>query len=252
MTPGPPWVVLLLVALALVVWSPVPSLARRRVRSLGSVDAPGAGPGATRDSTRDRAAVLRRRLPAVSAAAAAALVVGGAWAVPAAVVAGVVADRSLRRQIDREVEARRRRAVSRELPAACELLAVCLAAGVPVGAALAAVAGATTGPLAAELGTVAALDRLGAPPRRAWGDALPDLAPLGRILVRAEESGSAVAAALHALARDARAADRAETEAAVARAGIWLLLPLGTCFLPAFVCLGVVPLVLGIAGHVFG
>ena len=30
-----------------------------------------------------------------------------------------------------------------------------------------------------------------------------------------------------------------------------MLAPLGLCFLPAFVCLGVVPLVLGIAGDVF-
>jgi hypothetical protein len=31
-----------------------------------------------------------------------------------------------------------------------------------------------------------------------------------------------------------------------------VLAPLGACFLPAFVCLGVVPMVLGIAGDVFG
>jgi hypothetical protein len=31
-----------------------------------------------------------------------------------------------------------------------------------------------------------------------------------------------------------------------------ILAPLGLCFLPAFVCLGVVPLVIGIAGDVLG
>jgi hypothetical protein len=31
-----------------------------------------------------------------------------------------------------------------------------------------------------------------------------------------------------------------------------VLAPLGACFLPAFLCLGVVPLVLGIAADVFG
>ena len=30
------------------------------------------------------------------------------------------------------------------------------------------------------------------------------------------------------------------------------LLPLGLCFLPAFVCLGIVPTVVGIAGPAFG
>jgi hypothetical protein len=38
----------------------------------------------------------------------------------------------------------------------------------------------------------------------------------------------------------------------VQRAGVWVLAPLGACFLPAFVCLGVAPLVLGIAADVFG
>ena len=58
--------------------------------------------------------------------------------------------------------------------------------------------------------------------------------------------------ALRALAAESRASARAETEAAVRRAGVWVLAPLGACFLPAFVCLGVVPMVLGIAGDVFG
>jgi hypothetical protein len=33
---------------------------------------------------------------------------------------------------------------------------------------------------------------------------------------------------------------------------VWVLAPLGLCFLPAFVCLGVAPMVLGIARNVFG
>jgi pilus assembly protein TadC len=49
-----------------------------------------------------------------------------------------------------------------------------------------------------------------------------------------------------------RSTQRGDVEAAVRRAGVWVLAPLGLCFLPAFVCLGVVPLVLGIAADVFG
>jgi len=94
--------------------------------------------------------------------------------------------------------------------------------------------------------------RLGAEPRRAWADVPEELAALGRVLVRAGESGATAAPALRALAADSRAAARAATEAAVRRAGVWVLAPLGACFLPAFVCLGVVPMVLGIAGDVFG
>jgi pilus assembly protein TadC len=79
-----------------------------------------------------------------------------------------------------------------------------------------------------------------------------ELAGLGRLLVRAGESGSAVVPALRSLAADSRSTARAAAASAVQRAGVWVLAPLGVCFLPAFLCLGVVPLVLGIAGDVFG
>ena len=35
------------------------------------------------------------------------------------------------------------------------------------------------------------------------------------------------------------------------RAGIGVLAPLGLCFLPAFVCIGVVPIIVGLAGDIF-
>ena len=101
---------------------------------------------------------------------------------------------------------------------------------------------------ARQLRSVAALSRLGADPRRAWAEAPPELAALGRVLVRAGESGATVAGSLRTLAAESRATARAATQAAVQRAGVWVLAPLGACFLPAFVCLGVAPLVLGIAG----
>jgi pilus assembly protein TadC len=61
-----------------------------------------------------------------------------------------------------------------------------------------------------------------------------------------------VVPALRSRAADSRSAACAAAEAAARRAGVWVLAPLGACFLPAFLCLGVVPLVLGIAGDVFG
>jgi pilus assembly protein TadC len=91
---------------------------------------------------------------------------------------------------------------------------------------------------------------LGADPGHAWAAAPTELAPLGRVLVRAAESGSSVGGGLRALSAQFRGAAKARAEAAVRRAGVWLLAPLGLCFLPAFVCLGVLPLVLGIAGNV--
>jgi pilus assembly protein TadC len=123
---------------------------------------------------------------------------------------------------------------------------------VPVGAALAAVGQAVADPLRTELLQVAAMHRLGADAAHAWSGAPAVLAPLGRTVARAGRSGSSVGAALRALAADLRAAQRAREEAAVHRAGVWVLAPLGACFLPAFVCLGVVPLVLGLAADVLG
>jgi pilus assembly protein TadC len=142
--------------------------------------------------------------------------------------------------------------LAQDLPVACDLLAVCLTAGTPVGAALTAVGASVPGPLGERLAEVGALYRLGAAPRRAWLGVPPPVDALARTVVRAGESGSAVVPALQRLAADLRSRSRSDTEAAVRRAGVWVLAPLGLCFLPAFLCLGVVPLVLGIAADVFG
>jgi pilus assembly protein TadC len=162
----------------------------------------------------------------------------------------VVVERALRRSQDggRAADA----VVLDQLPVACDLLGVCLAAGIPPPGALAAVAGAVPGPLGAELERVAAMARLGADAGRAWHGIPTALEPLARTLRRTETSGARAAPALHALAADLRASSRAATDAAVQRAGVRVLAPLGLCFLPAFVCLGIVPLVIGIAGDVLG
>ncbi|RBY83520.1 type II secretion protein F [Blastococcus sp. TF02A-30] len=233
---------LLLVAAALWTW---PSTGRgtARLRALTT----GPEPAAAVDPV-----AARRRRWGVAAAAGlgVGVLLGGSPGVPAAVAVAVLADRVLRRSApDAGLDARA--AVRRELPAACDLLGVCLSAGLPVGGALAAVGAAVPDPLGAHLGAVAGLYRLGAEPRRAWAGVPAELAGLGRVLVRAGESGAAVADGLRALAEDGRTRARTETEAAMRRAGVWVLAPLGLCFLPAFVCLGVAPLVLGIAGEVF-
>ena len=184
------------------------------------------------------------------AAVAVGLLIGGAAGLIGAAGTAVVGERLLRSATPGD-RAATRTAVLRDLPGACDLIGVCLAAGLPVAGAVAAVGEAVPGPVGAHLRTVAALYRSGADGRRAWADVPAELAGLGRVLVRAGESGAAVLPALTSLAAEGRSAQRVEAEAAVRRAGVWVLAPLGACFLPAFVCLGVVPLVLGIAGDVF-
>jgi Type II secretion system (T2SS), protein F len=234
---------LLALAVALLVWPPAGSRTTQRVRRLVG---PPRRPGGRRTSL---GAPWQRRLLAGGAGCAVGLLVGGTTGAVLALGTGIAADRWLGRRGTgaQEIGA----AVERELPAACDLLAVCLAAGMPVGRAVAAVAEAVPEPLAAALHGVAGLYRMGAEPRRAWSAVPAELASLGRVLVRAGESGSAAGPALRALAADGRATSRARIESDVRRAGVWVLAPLGLCFLPAFICLGVVPLVLGIAGQVF-
>jgi hypothetical protein len=238
------WPGLLALAAAGLVWSPQARLTAHRVRGLRSAPAPA-------DVVSTSGAPRRRRwLLAGAAGLAAGLLVGGLLGVAVAPAVAVLGERCLRGagEVDRADD---RTALLRELPAACDLLGVCLSAGVPVGTALAAVGAAVPAPLGPHLAGVAGLVRLGAEPRRAWADVPAELAGLGRALVRAGESGATAAPALRALAADSRASLRSGTEAAVRRAGVWVLAPLGACFLPAFVCLGVAPLVLGIAADVF-
>ena len=232
----------LALAAALLLWAPRTDLRVRRVEPPPLADDGRKGVAAP--------APRRRWFLAAGAALGVGLLIGGATGVIAAGVVAVAVDRALRRAVPDE-RAATRTALLRDLPGACDLVGVCLAAGVPVAGALSAVGDAVQDPLAAHLRTVAALYRLGAEPRRAWADVPAELAGLGRVLVRAGESGAAAAPALRSLAADSRAAERLDAEAAVRRAGVWVLAPLGACFLPAFLCLGVVPLVLGIAGDVF-
>ena len=240
------WPSVLLLAAAVAVWVPGSVLAGERVRRL--VAAPAVRCAAREEGVADP---RRRWLLAGAAGLALGLVVGGGVGACAACAVAVGGERLLRAAAP-DGEAGRRAAVGRELPAACELLAVCLAAGLPVAGALAAVGAAVPDPLGTELRRIAGLHRMGADPRRAWAGISAPVDALGRVLVRAGESGAAAVPALRVLAAESRASARAEAREAVQRAGVWVLAPLGLCFLPAFVCLGVVPLVLGIAGDVLG
>lgn len=245
-------------AAALLLWSPAALDRNRRVRRVVGPAEGGWRVRRRQQSPRSRSparrgrpwlgADARRRAAAAITGVAVALLVGG----PAGIVAGLAAAGGsgwlLLRARGSEGPLPGLQAA---LPVGCDLLGVCLTAGVPPGAALAAVAAAVPDPLGEQLHAVAGLYRLGAEPARAWAAADPALRPLARVLVRAGESGSAVGPALRALAGELRSEARSRAQARVQRAGVWVLAPLGACFLPAFLCLGVVPLVLGIAGAVF-
>lgn len=147
---------------------------------------------------------------------------------------------------------RARRAVEQDLPLALDLLAACLAGGASPAAALTAVAGAVPGPLGARLSHVSARLLAGAPPAEAW-DALAGgtdgpAADAARALARTSLSGAPVADAVAGVAAEAALAAAARAQARARRAGVLVVLPLGLCFLPAFVLIGVVPVVVGLLG----
>ncbi len=99
------------------------------------------------------------------------------------------------------------------------------------------------------LAAVAAELALGAPPERCWerfGTNSPALAPLARCLVRTSISGAPPAVPLTGLAHAQRAAAGRAAHARVRRAGVLATGPLGVCFLPAFILIGVTPVVMGL------
>ncbi|MCA1565809.1 MAG: type II secretion system F family protein [Acidobacteria bacterium] len=92
---------------------------------------------------------------------------------------------------------------------------------------------------------------MGSDGEQAWQPALecPDTARFARAARRSGRSGAALSAALAVLATEARAGVREQSEARAQRAGVLITGPLGLCFLPAFLALGVVPVVIGLAGR---
>ena len=140
------------------------------------------------------------------------------------------------------------------LPASWDLLAAALRAGLPVATAVDAVlAGVPPGP-AEHLRRVGDQLALGADPATAWTAALrhPDTAPLARIARRSARSGAALAGAVTDLAADLRARTADQSESRAQRAAVLVAGPLALCFLPAFLCLGVLPVVIGLAEQVGG
>jgi Flp pilus assembly protein TadB len=135
---------------------------------------------------------------------------------------------------------------------ALALTAAALRAGMPVAGAidLAAPAAQDPGPLT----RVAGLLRLGASPEQAWSVLASDAGWSSiRVLAgRSGHSGIRLADACERSAAELLAQQRTAAVARAQRVSVLAVGPLGACFLPAFVCLGIVPVVLGVALGVGG
>ncbi|MGS0686473.1 type II secretion system F family protein [Nakamurella sp. GG22] len=168
----------------------------------------------------------------------------------------------------------------------CELLASCLDAGMAVAGALGAVSEALAafdpsagsipggagsvldaagtgfgsgdaGPVRRRdgpidlLDSVAAMLRLGADPSTAWraAETSEDLAPIAAAARRSATGGGALAQAVREHAAQLRQQTAAADLRSAGRAGVLMTAPLGVCFLPAFLCLGLAPVVVGLLGQ---
>lgn len=190
------------------------------------------------------------RLGAALGGVSTTIVVGGWAGVVLGVLAAVGLDRALRR-LEPAKERRRRLREAADLPLAADLLAAALRAGSPVDRAVEAVAEALGGPLGERLDRIGRTLRLGGEPREAWAYLEPVAGGdrLAAAAVRSSASGAALASALNRLADDLRADQATRAEAAARRAGVLIVLPLGLCFLPAFILAGLVPVIVAVIGE---
>ncbi|MFZ0323231.1 MAG: type II secretion system F family protein, partial [Actinomycetes bacterium] len=220
-----------------------PTRTRSATRRLVRVTQPG-GSG-RRDRPRRASVVSRPWAASASVALAVYLLVGGPNGAVAAGAVLVGVRTWLGRLEPREVRALRE-SRQRELPLAVDLLAACLSAGAAPSAALRATASACESTLAADLSAVARGLGSGATAAEAFAARPEDLAVLAAAFDRSGRTGSAVAPLLETAAEQLRADTRAARLVAARRLAVSTALPLGLCFLPGFVVLGLVPVVIGL------
>ena len=262
-----------LTAAAVACWRrPRPVLERlhpgRRPRAGAAGTAGPAHPGGPAAPARTTSARPGALLAAAALGSVTAWLLGG----PLGIVVGALLGAGVHRFVqglEPAAERRARRRVEADLPVAAELLAVAVRAGATVDRAAEVVGQCLGGPLGAALIDVVAVSRdWGAAPAGAWAGladragvgagsgrapersgATSELARFGAAVARALDSGTPLAPALARIAADCRSRQATARSVAAARVGTRAVLPLGVCFLPSFVLLAVVPMVISIAGE---
>jgi len=214
------------------------------------------GAGGVRSSQASRASrasrAPSRRLLQGAASIAAALASVLAVGVPAGLFAGAALGPTAWVVIDRLYDRPVRTQPTRALARALELIAAALHAGLPPGAAVLIGADAADEPARGLLVRAGRALELGADADEAWQPLADDavLAQVATAARRSAASGARLATAFDQLASDVRAQVAAAAQARAERVGVLAVGPLGLCFLPAFVCLGIVPVLVGIASGV--
>ncbi|MFD4552335.1 type II secretion system F family protein [Streptomyces sp. NPDC058466] len=194
----------------------------------------------------------RRWLPVAGVVCAGWVLVGGLAGVLVGLAAGLGVWRWRRRlgPGSGQAEAYDTARATRQVPLAADLVAACIAAGAGPVVAAQAVGEALGGPVGERLARGAAEVRLGGEPAEAWRAlaSVPSAQGLARLLERAGESGVPAAVPVGRLAAEARAEWGRGATARARRAAVMVTAPVGLCFLPAFIAIGVLPVVIGLAG----
>ena len=204
---------------------------------------------------------LLRRLPMLPMAALGALggaglgwvFSGGAVALGVGAIAGATAAVWLVKRAQPDEKDRLR--LAREFPLVLNFLASVVESGAPVRAAAAVVGEVCDDSSAARLKAVVARCEAGFTDSEAWRTLSDDpvWGDVARELARCVDSGVAVGDVLREAAAQATQAEAARAIAKARSVGVASTLPLVCCFLPAFLLVGVVPIVGGlIAGYVAG
>ena len=92
---------------------------------------------------------------------------------------------------------------------------------------------------------------LGAPWANAWRDSGQELELLCEGLRQAWEAGTSPTASLRTAGETARRKQMESSRLAAARLAVRLVLPLGLCLLPAFILIGLVPVLMSLGSGIF-
>lgn len=192
-----------------------------------------------------RVAAARRLVGALAGLAVALLVRG--WLGVAVGLAVALLSPLVFGRLEPAANRARRAELVRAAPLVADLIGSTMLAGIPVELAIPAVARAVGGDAEVVLGQLSLRLRMGADPGEAWL-ALgrePGFEILGRAAARSARTGAPLADILLESGVALRAKANAEGLAQVHAAGVRSVVPLGLCLLPAFVLLGIVPIIAG-------
>ena len=128
-----------------------------------------------------------------------------------------------------------------------ELVASMLDAGAGIGRSLELISGCASPPIRKSLRPVVAALAIGADWETAWRaptEHIPEVVRLKEALAFAALTGAPSASILYAQAARERREQFRAAEKRAAALGVKLVVPLGLCSLPAFICLGIVPVLI--------